>query len=206
MKRQLHRSILGAALFLAVAVPGFAGVHYISVTQTEGGGQAGMIQAEGWVSGTNAKVAFLETSGNPVLQEGTYMLTKDGGKTLLLVNPKEKTYSEWSLEGMLGTVGAIMNNMGALLKVQFSEPRIEKILDEDGGAVAGLPTRHSKVRTNYSMTVKLLGMTNSTDVMSEQDIWATTKLQDAGLGVLAPRRAAADRQHRVRQAAHRRGR
>ena len=185
MKQQLVRSILGTALLLAAAVPSSAGIHYKAVTKTEAPDQrgSGQIQAEGWVSGDNAKVVFVESSGNPVLEKGTYLLTKDGGKTLFLVNPEEKTYAEWSLQGMLGTVGAIMQGMGPLLKIQFSQPKVEKLAEEDGGTIAGLPTRHYKLRTSYSMTVKVLGMGNTSDVVSEQDVWATPKLQDLGLGV-----------------------
>ena len=127
MKPQRTRSILGAALFLAAAVPCFAGIHYKSVTKTEGAGQAGDVQAEGWVSGDNAKVAFTESSGNPVLKEGMYLITKDGGKTLYLVNPEEKTFAEWSLQGMLGAAGTIMSGMGPLLKIQFSDLKTEKL-------------------------------------------------------------------------------
>jgi len=182
VKRQLGRSILATALFLAVAVPCSAGIHYKAVTKTEGP-QNGDVQAEGWVSGDNAKVAFVESAGNPVLKQGMYLVTKDGGKTLFLVNPEEKTYAEWSLQGLLGTVGAVMNGLGPLLKIQFSPPKVEKILEEDGGTIAGFPTRHYKLRTSYTMTVKVLGMGNTTDVVSDQDVWATSKLQDAGLGV-----------------------
>jgi uncharacterized protein DUF4412 len=182
--KQLVRSTLCAALFLVLAVPCFAGIHYKAVTKTQdAAAKNGEIQVEGWVSGDNAKVAFVESSGNPMTQEGTFLITKDGGRTLYLVNPKEKTYAEWDLQGMLGMVGGIMSGMGPLLKVQFSEPKVEKILEEDGGTVAGLPTRHVKLRTSYTMTVKVFGMGNTTDVVSEQDIWATTKLQDPALGV-----------------------
>jgi len=183
--RQPGRSILGTALFLILSVPCFAGIHYKSVTKTEAASAqgSGEIQAEGWVSGNNAKVTFVASSGNPVLKEGTYLITKDGGKTLYLVNPTEKTYAEWSLEGMLGTVGAVMNSLGPLLKIQFSEPKVEKVLEEDGGTVAGLPTRHYKLHTSYTMSVKVLGMGNTTDVVSDQDIWTTARLQDVGLGV-----------------------
>jgi len=183
--RKLTVSVLGAALFLAMAAPGSAGIHYKSTTKTEGanGRSGGDIVAEGWVSGGNAKVAFVESNGNPVAQQGTYMLTKDGGKTLYLVNPEEKTYAEWSLQGMLGTVGAVMNGMGPLLKIQFSDLKVDKISEEDGGTVAGLPTRHYKYRTSYTMSVRVLGMGNTSDVVSEQDVWATTKLTDIGLGV-----------------------
>jgi hypothetical protein len=182
--RQLSRSITAAALFLALAVPCSAGIHYKAVTKTQdAANKGGDIQVEGWVSGENAKVAFIESAGNPVAQKGTYFLTKDGGKTLYLVNPEDKTYAEWSLQGMLGTVGAIMNGMGPLLKVQFADLKVDKISEEDGGLVLGQPTRHYKFRTSYTMTIKVFGMGNATDVVQEQDVWATSKLSDVGLGV-----------------------
>jgi hypothetical protein len=180
--KQLSRSIAVALLFLTVAVPCSAGIHYKSVTKTDAP-NASQIVAEGWVAGDNAKVAFVESAGNPVTREGTYILTKDGGKTLYLVNPKEKTYAEWDLQGMLGTLGAVMNSMGPLLKIQFTDPKVEKLSEEDGGQVTGMPTRHYKVRTSYTMSVKVFGMGQTTDVITEQDIWATSKLQDLGLGV-----------------------
>lgn len=182
--RTLKVLLVGAA-FLA-ATPGFAGIHYKSTTRTESQGaraQSSDIQAEGWVSGDKVKVAFLSSNGNPMAQAGTYILSKDGGKTIYLVNPQDKTYAEWSLQGMLGAVGAIMNGMGPLLKVQFADLKSTKLGEDDGGTVAGLPTKHYKYRTTYTMTVKVLGMGNTADVVSDQDVWATTRLTDLGLGV-----------------------
>jgi hypothetical protein len=183
--RRLTLSFIAAALVLA-AVPCSAGIHYKSATKTWSEGanaRSSDIQAEGWVAGEKAKVAFLESNGNPVARQGTYMVTKDGGKTLYLVNPQDKTYAQWDLQGMLGVVGAVMNGMGPLLRIQFSDPKTEKLAEEDGGLVAGVPTRHYKYRTSYTMTVKVLGMGNTANVVSEQDIWAATKATDAGLGV-----------------------
>jgi hypothetical protein len=178
--------LIAAALLLA-AVPCSAGIHYKSTTSTSSEGGRGdrdsQIRAEAWIAGEGAKVAFVESNGNPVAQQGTYILTKDGGKTLYLVNPQDKTYAAWDLQGMLGVVGAVMNGMGPLLKIQFTDPKTEKVSEEDGGLVAGVPTRHYKYRTSYTMTVKVLGMGNTADVVSEQDVWATTQLTDAGLGV-----------------------
>ncbi len=183
--RKLTLSVISAAVLLA-AVPAFAGIHYKSVTKTEAEGQKSRgsdVQAEGWVSGEKVKVAFLSSNGSPFTEEGTYILSKDGGKTLYLVNPKEKTYAEWSLQGMLGTVGAVMNGMGPLLKVQFTDLKSTKVAEEDGGLVLGVPTRHYKFHTTYTMAIKVLGMGNTTNVVSDQDVWATNKLTDAALGV-----------------------
>jgi hypothetical protein len=182
--RKTSSIVLGAAFFVA-AIPAFAGIHYKSTTKSEGPrGQGNEVQAEGWVAGEKARVEFKDsTSPNPATQKGTYLLTKDGGKTLYLVNPEEKTYAVLDLSAMLGTVGTVMNGMGALLKIQFSEPQVEKVLDEDGGTVAGVPAHHTKYRTSYTTSVKVLGMGRSSAVVSEQDFWTSTKLVDPGMGV-----------------------
>jgi hypothetical protein len=178
MKRQILFLIL-----VLTALPAFAGIHYKAVTTTEGAqNEAGNMQVEGWVSGDKARVEFKE-SGNPMAKQGAYLITKDGGKTIYLVDPEEKTYAEWDLQAMLGMVGNVMQGMGPLLKIEFSDPKVEKLLDEDGGTVAGLPTRHTRHRTSYTMKVKVLGMGNEASVVTEQDIWATDRLQDIALGV-----------------------
>ncbi|HET9226705.1 MAG TPA: DUF4412 domain-containing protein [Thermoanaerobaculia bacterium] len=171
-------------LILALAaLPAFAGIHYKAVTTNEDGQRAaGNMEVEGWVSGDKARVEFKE-SGNPMAKAGAYLITKDGGKTIYLVDPGEKTYAEWDIQAMLGLVGAVTQGMGPLLKMEFSDPKVEKLLDEDGGTVAGLPTRHTKYRTSYNMKVKVLGMGNEANVVTEQEIWATDRLQDVGLGV-----------------------
>ena len=179
----IRSTLLAAALF-AAAMPAMAGIHYQATTKTEAQSRSSEMRVEGWAAGDKAKVEFKEsTDGNPVTQKGTYLVSKDGGKTLYLVNPEEKTYAVWDLRGMLGAAGAVMNGVGSLLKVQFSEPKVEKLAEDDGGTLLGMPTRHYKYRTSYTMTMKVLGMGNVSDVVTEQEFWTTTKLGDAGLGV-----------------------
>jgi hypothetical protein len=177
--------ILAALTALAVTVPSFAGVHYKAVSKLEGGGRRnnpGDTQVEGWVSGQKARVEFKE-SGNPTVKSGMYMITKDGGKTLYLVNPEEKTYTLWDVNAMLGALGGIMNGIGPILKIEFSDPKVEQVSEEDGGSLLGIPTRHYKFRTSYATKVKILGMGRSSETVTDQDVWATTKLTDPGLGV-----------------------
>ena len=186
MRKRTSSILLTFTVLALAAAPGWAGIHYKAKTDMEAGAgnaknQPGDVTVEGWVSGPSARVEFRE-SGNPLAKKGTYLITKDGGKKLYLVNPEDKTYAEWDLQAMMGMVGGIMNGIGPMLKIQFSEPQVEKLLDEDGGSLLGLPTRHTRHRTSYTMTVKVFGMGNVTDVVQEQDIWSTTKLQDAGLG------------------------
>jgi endonuclease YncB( thermonuclease family) len=173
---------LTASFLLLAAVPALAGVHYRATTTVEDQKNASPMRVEGWVDGEKARVEF-EQSANPLMKSGNYLITKDGGKTLYLVNPEDKTYGEWNLDAMLAMVGGMTTGMGPLLKIQFSEPKVEKLAEGDGGTVAGLPTRHYKYRTSYTMKMKVFGMGNAANIVSEQEIWATDKLQDSGLGV-----------------------
>jgi hypothetical protein len=193
MRRTVQTTVTLLLLAAATTLPALAGLHYESTTRTEGQG-GGTTAVEGWVSGEKAKVMFRESS-SPMTGKGTYLLTRDGGKTVYLVNPEERTYSAWDVEAMLGMAGAMMTGMGPLFKMEFSTPSVEKLLDEDGGSVAGHPTRHTTYRTSYTMTVKVMGMGNVSDVVSEQDFWTTDRLQDVGLGVwlrASPRTGNAD--------------
>jgi len=171
------------ALALVAVAPAWAGIHYQAATSQEGAGRNNAdMKVESWVSGDKARIEFHE-SANPMAKSGTYLITKDGGKTLYLVNPEDKTYALWDMNAMLGVLGGVMNGMGPFLKFEFSDPKVEQLSEEDGGTVVGLPTRHYKFRTSYSMKMRVLGMGNSADTVTDEDIWATTKLQDPGLGV-----------------------
>jgi uncharacterized protein DUF4412 len=185
MRRRIQ-SILALSILalLVVAAPAFAGIHYRSTTHTESsaGARGGDIQVEGWVSGNKARVEFKE-SGSPVMKQGSYLITKNGGSNVYIVDPEEKTYAEWDLKAMMGMAGGLMNGMGPLLRFEFTDPKVEKLLDEDGGTVAGLPTRHLRYRTSYTITVKVMGMGNTSDVVTDQDIWTTQRLSDVGLAV-----------------------
>jgi hypothetical protein len=76
-----------------------------------------------------------------------------------------------------------MNGLGPMLKIEFSDPKVEKISEEEGGSLLGLPTKHYKFRTSYTLKMKIFGMGRASDTVTDQEIWATTKLTDPGLGV-----------------------
>lgn len=167
----------------ALATPAAAGVHYEAVTTAEGQqGKPQTIRVEAWIEGPNAKILFTE-SNNPVAGSGNYMLTRDAGKTLLMVNPEEKTYSTWDLDAMMEGIGNLMQSMGPILNLKIDNIHVESLLEEPGGSLLGLSTTHYRYRTSYDMTIKVLGMGRSNAVEQLQDIWATDQLADAAIGV-----------------------
>lgn len=179
----LSIAALAGLVALGAAPAARAGLHYKADTSTRPeNGKAQMTKVEAWVDGPRAKVEFVE-SDQPMLEANDYLLTQDGGKTLYLVNPGEKTYARWDLEGMLATFGSVMEGMKGLVNLDFSDPKVEKLAEESGGTLLGYPTTHYRYRTSYTMTIKVLGMHRENTTETVQDLWTTDALGDSGLGI-----------------------
>lgn len=174
---------LSAAALLAAALPASAGIHYrAETTTTPERGKAQVTRVEAWVEGPRAKVVILE-SGQPMLSENQYLLTQDGGQTLYLVDPKERTYTEWDLQAMLSMLGGLVEGMRGIMNLEFSEPSVEKLSEGPGGELLGYPVTHSKHRTTYTTSISVLGMKRQSSTETVQEIWTTGAFGDPGLGV-----------------------
>lgn len=181
----MRRTLLALFTLLCLALTplAFAGVHYTAVTTTEGDGVDQRTRVEGWVEGESAKVVFTE-SGSPGMEKGQYIVTKDGGKTLFLVDPSEKSYAEWDLEAMMATLGNMMESLGPIVNFQIDNVEVQELGDEAGPELLGLPTRHHTFRTTYDMKIKVMGMGRTNRVESDQEVWSTTALDHDAMTVL----------------------
>lgn len=184
MRRSFTRvPLLLAALAVLAAAPVQAAIHYQALTTVEAEGQKPQrTRVEAWVDGANAKVVFVE-AGVPTFQKGQYLLTNDGGQTLFLVDPAEKTYAEWDLQAMLQAFGAIMQSIQPLVNLKIDNVTVTQLGEEPGPMLHGLPTTHASFRSEYDMTIRVLGMSRASHVESVQETWSTTELADVGLGI-----------------------
>lgn len=166
-----------ACIVLLLLSSAFAGVRFEAVTR----GDSGLVDAHvrAVVSGSNIRVEYLE--GSAVADAGEYMLSHDGGKTLYWVEPATRTYSKFNTDAMMAAMGTMVQGVRAL-HVRFQAPKVEKLLEEDGGLVAGMPTRHYRYRTTYTATAESLGMVKTSTNTVEEDIWCSSALTDPGLG------------------------
>ncbi|HLE60141.1 MAG TPA: DUF4412 domain-containing protein [Thermoanaerobaculaceae bacterium] len=173
-------SVLLVVVLVALAAQSFAGVVLVAKTTAEGG--MGVEQqnsvAKSWVSGDHGKTMF-EESSSPLMGKGTYIITKDGGKTMYLVSPEDKTYMKWDLDSIMGFAGGAMK----MMNMKFSDPKVEALGEEPDGLIAGIPTVHYRFRTSYTMSMSFMMMKKTTRVVKEEDIWAAPKLIDAALGI-----------------------
>jgi len=167
------------AVLLAGVAPCLAGVSFIAVAR--GSNQTLGDTVHVLVSGDKARLEFM-FSGQQSLPNSEYMLSPDQGKTLYTVSPRTRTYSVFEVQAMLAAMGGMVQGLRGNMKMEFQSPKVEKLLEEDGGAVAGLPTRHYRIRTTYTATTHLRGG-RTVNTTTEEDIWTTTQLSDPALSV-----------------------
>ena len=118
-----------------------------------------------------------------MFKPGSYLLTKDAGRTLYLVDPKEKAYSRWDLEAMLASTFALIESAGPLLDLEFSNASSKKLGEDDGGTLLGYPTRHYQWQSAHDMKLSVLGMKREYHIESVQDFWSTDQLGAEGFKV-----------------------
>jgi hypothetical protein len=173
------RNIVLFCCFVMIATAqAFAGVEFVAQTRSEGGGD---VTVHAFVSGSRAKVVFVESEAD-LYASGDYMLSPDEGKTLYVISPSTRTYTQYDVQAMMAGMGGMVHDMRGMMKVSFESPKVEKLLEENGGLIAGLPTRHYRYRTSYTVSMNMAGAHKVSTVM-EEDIWATEELVDPALKV-----------------------
>jgi hypothetical protein len=187
-RRAITKWVHGAPWVLLLALlaprPAAGGTYYKATTATEPAtGKPGPAMiVEGWVDQEKARVVFRQST-NPLTPAGSYLLTTDGGRVVFLVDPQKQTYAEWDVAAMLRSIGSILETTGGMVKLEVEAPQVSALEEQDGGLILGLPTRHYRVRTSYTMKLKILGIGRAMDIEASQDIWATADLEDAALGL-----------------------
>ncbi len=174
-----------AAVFAIACSQAMAAVEF-SATMSSGPRDKSVTR--GLVDGPNARIEFAEGSAGGI-QKGSYMLTRDGGSTITLVNPKEKSYMKIDPEQMAATAGQFMNATKGFMSMSFKDPKVETLSDEKGPAILGMPTRQVKTRTSYTVETSVFGNKSASQVTREEEIYVTQKLNDKGFNLFTKQRS-----------------
>lgn len=165
-------------LLIAVAVlfthSLFAGLTYDfqSVSEGTAGGQlAGRASLEG------ESLRMDVTKGDGIIfKDNSVVLSNDGGETLLVLDPRKKTYFELPINDLLAASGSMLKAMGGMIKLSIKNPKVSVKDVGDGGSIEGYPTNKYVIDTDYNMSLTVLGMKNDSKVHSSSQIWTTSKL------------------------------
>jgi len=176
--------ILGTMILAlaAAALPARAGIYFEQQVTSEGQGQSrGMeMNIKGWAESGKAKIVY-EDSNNGIMQEGDYLLTTDGGKTVYLIRPKDQTYSKWDMAEVFGMLGRMSESSGGMLNIDFKDPHSKMISSGAGEPRLGYSTTHYKWESGYTMDMKVAFMNMSNKMDTVTDAWVTKDIYDPGL-------------------------
>src|SRR4051795_9583475 len=113
----MNRLLALIVLFSATAQ---AGVVYSATTKSTTGEAVASTSVRGYIQGPNARLEFLQGSS---IAPGTYVLTRDGGKSFLQIDPEHKTYTRW--QGPQSNIALTAEAKTA--KTSVTEPKLEKL-------------------------------------------------------------------------------
>lgn len=177
----MRRLTVVAMALVAAAGTAAAGMRYESETRTvdEDGDAQQVFIVTSWVDGPQARVEFREAKGGTLPGDG-YLVTPDGGSTMFFVNPEEKTYMEWDLSSMFKALGDLQQASGGMVSLDFSDTSADYLGSSPGGTVLGYETTAHRMKTAFTMEMKVMGMTRRNTVETESEAWVTTGLEAAG--------------------------
>ncbi|HSP13886.1 MAG TPA: hypothetical protein VLV78_03930 [Thermoanaerobaculia bacterium] len=124
--------------------------------------------AKALIDGQRSRVEFLSGNAYP---PGTYVISTDGSRRLLFVDPTQKSYTEVNTMGIANSIGSssiVINNLVS---------NVTKL--DDGRVIAGIPTDHYRLTITYEITVNYRNMPLKQSVRTTIDKWTTVRFGDA---------------------------
>lgn len=165
-------AVISPLALLTISGLTHAAYYYEAKTTVESGGRrAEASTVSAWVDGENTRVEFEDGDAGPLFSAGSYLVSNDGGQTLYVVDPEERTVAEVDLAQIFQMVGNLTEASQGVVQVEFSDFSSEKLGEAPGEPVLGYPTTHYRYKTGYTMKIGVLGFTreNRSDTDLEFD-------------------------------------
>lgn len=131
--------------------------------------QAPAVTGRAILDGENTRVDYVSGSS---FDAGIYLIARRDQGKLLVVNPKDKTYSVTDLSSVATSIGS------RGIRIQNLKTKLTKM---DGNPiVAGLPTDHYRLEATYEMTVQFGELALTQNIQTIVEKWTTGAFGDAG--------------------------
>ncbi|HVR42807.1 MAG TPA: DUF4412 domain-containing protein [Thermoanaerobaculia bacterium] len=170
----MKRILAPLVLLVLCAGPLAAGMKYQFESRTAGRGGTSLVGTAS-VEGSNMRLDI--TEGDDLLfKDRAVVLSRDGGKTMIILDPREKTWFELSIGDALQAMGSMMKSMGGMFQMSIDNQTVDVKEAGDGGTIEGYPTRKYEVRTTYDLNMRIMGMKSASNVDMTTETWATTAI------------------------------
>ncbi len=166
------KSVMGViAAFLMTASVSFGAIQY-EFFQTSRSDMddvpATDLNARAVLDGQRSRVDFLAGNTYP---PGTYVISTDGARKLLFVDPTQKSYTEVNTLGIASAIGT------SNITISNLQSSVTKLTDSP--VIAGIPTDHYRLMLTYDITVNYRNMPLKQSVRTTIDKWTTVRFGDS---------------------------
>ena len=120
------------------------------------------ITGRGVIDGDRSRVEFVSGAG---FTSGTYVITTNGSRTMIFVDPSKKTYVEVNAAGVASAIGSA--------RITISNKKVNLTQLEDHPLMAGLPTEHYRLTIKYDITLAFGTIPLTQTVNEIIDKWVT---------------------------------
>lgn len=159
-------------LLFTLTRPLAAGLRYTFVSRTTGLQQS-TLRGTARAEGSSARIDIADGDGM-IFKDATYLLSRDGGRTLTVVDPASKSWYQLA-SGALAGNGSLLGALGDAVRITAGKPRVVTRDRGDGGVVSGFPTRRSITSSAFDVALDVLGQKSAMrfDIASES--WVTDR-------------------------------
>jgi hypothetical protein len=121
------------------------------------------------IDGKKSRIDFLTGNG---YTPGSYVISTDGSRNLIFVDPLRKTFAEMNIGAVLAGLGS------ANLAVENLKSKFEELPDHT--VIAGLPTDHRRLTLQYDVTMRFGTIVLKQAVNTVIDKWTTNAFGEVG--------------------------
>ena len=169
MKRLLVAVVIA---FVAVSAPAAIQYEYTQKnTSPEDIEPTTDLRARAVIDGESSRIEFLSGSLYP---PGTYVVSTDGWRRLLFVDPAKQWFTEVNTAGVATALGS------GNIRIANLKTNIET--KDDRPIIAGHPTEHTRLTLTYDITVTMRSIPLTQHVQTEIDTWSTTRFPAPAAG------------------------
>ena len=161
-----------AVTLMFIAASAFGGVTY-QFRMVTAGAQGMTISGKVTADGPNIRMAVDQGDGR-VFRDDSIVISRDGGKTLLVFDPAARTYFELTLDEMTHAAAAALES--PIAKVTFDTPKASVHDAGDGGKIEGFPTRKMIADVSIVMHIDAMGQKLDSPIVMHSESWGTDKI------------------------------
>lgn len=130
------------------------------------------------VAGDRARIDFAEVKGpSPVMGKDGYLLLHDGGRTMYVVDAKEKQYMRMDAKALGSAFSSLTSMSGGLMKIEVKDPSFSARRLGAGETILGHATEKWEMQQKVTMSIRTFGFGSTSTDETTSTIWFAPSLR-----------------------------